>query len=99
MWYATSEASHVHKFPMVAPSVELGPWTAVRFHSREGRDRFVRDVETLERTDAEAHPMPDEDRAALVRWRPGNFLGLNDVAYAHGGRIVISLARRRARLA
>ena len=38
--------------------------------------------------------MPDENRGALVRWRPGQFLGLNDIAYAHGGRIsVVHLTR------
>lgn len=31
--------------------------------------------------------MCHETRGALVRWRPGKFLGLNDVVYAHGGRI------------
>jgi hypothetical protein len=33
--------------------------------------------------------MLDEVRGALVRWRPGQFLRLNDIAYAHGGRIVV----------
>jgi hypothetical protein len=83
---------------LTSPS-EFGPWTAARFQDREGRDRFLHGVTTLERSDVEVHPMPDEDRAALVRWRPGKFLSLNDVAYAHGGRIIISLTRRRARLA
>jgi len=26
---------------------------------------------------------------AQVRWRPGRFLGLNDIAYSLGGRIVV----------
>ena len=39
--------------------------------------------------------MPHESQAALVRWRPGKFLGLNDVAYAHGGRIIITPTRAR----
>ncbi len=39
--------------------------------------------------------MIDEVRGALVRWRPGQFLGLNDIAYAHGGRIVVTAGRRR----
>jgi hypothetical protein len=25
----------------------------------------------------------------LVRWRPGKFLGLNDIAHACGGRIIV----------
>jgi hypothetical protein len=32
-------------------------------------------------------------RGALVRWRPGMFLRLNDIAYAHGGRIIITAGR------
>ncbi len=89
----------MHKFPVFVESVEFGPWTAARFHNREGRNQFLRGVESLQRTDVEVRPMPNEDQAALVRWRPGQFLSLNDVAYAHGGRIIVTLARRRARLA
>jgi hypothetical protein len=37
--------------------------------------------------------MPDESKGAMVRWRPGYFLDLNDIAYAHGGRIVIPSTR------
>jgi hypothetical protein len=33
--------------------------------------------------------MPDDGLGAQTRWRPGRFLGLNDLAYAHGGRIVV----------
>jgi hypothetical protein len=40
--------------------------------------------------------MLDEVRGALVRWRPGHFLGLNDIAYAHGGRIVVSADHGRS---
>jgi len=36
--------------------------------------------------------MPDDDLGAEVRWRRGQFLRLNDVAYAHGGRIVVQVA-------
>jgi hypothetical protein len=38
--------------------------------------------------------MPNEGLAAQVRWRPQRFLGLNDIAYAHGGRIVVTMVRR-----
>jgi len=34
--------------------------------------------------------MLDKVRGALVRWRPGQFLRLNDTAYAHGGKIVVT---------
>ncbi|HJQ99906.1 MAG TPA: hypothetical protein VJ826_16445 [Candidatus Polarisedimenticolaceae bacterium] len=40
--------------------------------------------------------MPNESRAAQVRWRPRRFLGLNDIAYAHGGRIILTILRRGA---
>jgi len=84
---------------LFVPVAEFGPWTAARFQSQEARDRFLCSVAALQTTDVDVNPMPDEGRAALVRWRPGQFLSLNDVAYAHGGRIIVTLARRRARLA
>lgn len=34
--------------------------------------------------------MEEESTGALIRWRPGQFLGLNDIAYAHGGRILVA---------
>ena len=76
---------------MYVPLAELGPWTAARFQSQEARDRFLHVVTTRQTSevDVEVKPMPDEGRGALVRWRPGQFLGLNDVAYAHGGRITV----------
>jgi hypothetical protein len=68
---------------------EFLPWTAAHFQTEETRDRFLLLVAaTLPARDVEVEPMVDEVRGALVRWRPGNFLSLNDVAYAHGGRIV-----------
>ena len=33
--------------------------------------------------------MPDDGLGANVRWRPGRFSRLNDVAYKHGGRIIV----------
>jgi hypothetical protein len=38
--------------------------------------------------------MPDDGLGAKVRWRPGRFSRLNDVAYAHGGRILVTIVRR-----
>jgi hypothetical protein len=38
--------------------------------------------------------MPHDGLGAQVRWRPGRFLRLNDVAYAHGGRIVVNVMHR-----
>lgn len=64
------------------------PWTTAHFPTQAIRDRFLDDAATLSARDVEVEPMLDEVRGALVRWRPGQFLRLNDIAYAHGGRIV-----------
>ncbi len=73
------------------PLAEFLPWTAAHFQTQEIRDRFLLIVAaTLPARDVEVEPMVDEVRGALVRWRPGNFLGLNDVAHAHGGKIILT---------
>jgi len=72
------------------PLTEFGPWTAAHFQTQETRDRFLRDAAILQTSDVEVAPMPNESRGALVRWRPGKLLGLNDIAYAHGGRINVT---------
>ena len=82
---------HVRK-PFITLA-EFVPWTAAHFQTQETRDRFLRDAALLQTSDVEVEPMPDESRGALVRWRPGKFLGLNDIAYAHGGRINVTLTR------
>jgi hypothetical protein len=64
------------------------PWTAAHFQTQETRDRFLYVAAALPASDVEVEPMLDEVRGAMVRWRPGQFLRLNDIAYAHGGRIV-----------
>ncbi len=81
--------------PMPIPLGEFVPWTTAHFQTQESRDRFLHVAATLPARDVEAEPMLDEVRGALVRWRPGQFLGLNDIAYAHGGRIVVTAGRRR----
>ncbi len=78
----------------IPPLPEFVPWSAARFHTEEARDRFVSVVQTQPPSEVEVTPMPNESRAALVRWRPRHFLGLNDIAYAHGGRINITSSRR-----
>ncbi len=78
-----------------AAPAEFGPWTAARFHTQEARDRFLVAFDALRTGEVEAVGMPGEVRGALVRWRPGKFLGLNDVAYGHGGRIVLPATRQR----
>jgi hypothetical protein len=78
------------------PTPDFVPWTTARFQTQEARDQFLHVVATRQSTEVEVKPMPDESRGAWVRWRPGHFLGLNDVAYAHGGRIVFTVTRRSA---
>ncbi len=74
----------------IPPLAEFVPWTAAHFHTQESRDRFLLLVAaTLPAHDVEVEPMFDEARGALVRWRPGRFLGLNDVAYTYGGKIAV----------
>ncbi len=76
--------------PRPSPLAEFLPWTVAHFPTQEIRDRFLLLVAaTLPAGDVEVEPMRDEVRGALVRWRPGKFLGLNDVAFAHGGRITV----------
>lgn len=74
--------------PAPVELTEFGPWTPAHFHTEETRDQFLHDAATLPSCDVEVEPMTDEARSALVRWRPGLFLRLNDIAYAHGGRII-----------
>lgn len=67
---------------------EFAPWAIAHFATQETRDRFLHAAATLPPSDVEVEPMPDEVRGAMVRWRPGFFLRLNDMAYALGGRII-----------
>jgi len=96
MWYIERESSPErtppvsNRKPGPIPLTEFVPWTAAHFRTQETRDRFLRVAATLPAGDVEVGPMPSEVRSALVRRRPGQFLRLNDIAYAHGGRIVIT---------
>ena len=72
------------------PLADFLPWTPAHFPTQETRDRFlVLASTTLPVRDVEVEPMANEVRGALVRWRPGKFLGLNDVAITQGGRITM----------
>ncbi len=86
---------HVRKPPRHIPPAEFVPWTTACFQTQEARDRFLRVAATLPAGDVEVEAMHGETRDALVRWRPGNFLALNDVAYAHGGKIAVMQRRGR----
>ena len=76
--------------PKPVPQVDFVPWAPVHFQTEEIRDRFLHVAATLPASDVEVEPMADEIRGALVRWRPGHFLDLNDIVHAQGGRIVVS---------
>ena len=82
------ESSRRTKFLVHDLLDDWGAWTTAHFSSQEARDRFIRAIATLEPYQIEAQPVPDNSRSAQVRWHRGRFLSLNDIAYAHGGRIV-----------
>ncbi len=84
---------HIRKPPKHKPLPEFVPWTTAYFQTQEARDRFLRVAATLPVGDVEVQPMHGDSRVASVRWRPGKFLRLNDVAHAHGGRIVVTAGR------
>src|SRR5260221_12620251 len=81
--------ANVRKPPVSGPSIEWGPWTAARFQTEDARDGFVCSVANAQDSGWGAEVMADDALGAQARWRSGRFLGLNDVAYAHGGRIVV----------
>jgi hypothetical protein len=83
--------AHHRKLPAIDPADDWGPWSAAHFQDRESRDGFLQSVATAVESGWSAEPAPEDTRSAQVRWRPGRFLRLNDVAYAHGGRIVVVL--------
>lgn len=85
------------KPPVVDRSNDWGPWTAAHFQSQAARDRFVCAVSITEESGRGAQAVLGDVRAAEVRWRPGQFLGLNDLAYAHGGRILVHVGHHRIR--
>ena len=88
---------HVRKPPLNGPSIDWRPWAAARFQTEDARDGFVLSVTRRQDEGWGAEVMPDDGLGAKVRWRPGRFLGLNDVAYAHGCRIVITATQRSMR--
>ena len=84
---------HTRKPPKLVTPDHFRPWTPACFFTREARDRFLQAASNLPTGDVEAEPVDDDSRVASVRWRPGKFLGLNDVAYAHGGKILVAKHR------
>jgi len=72
-----------------------GPWAPVRFQTVTARDDFLLSVAHRADSGWGAEAMGADGRGAQVRWRRGSFLRLNDVAYAHGGRIVVQVMQHR----
>ena len=71
------------------------PWVPVRFQTVGARNDFLLSIAHRADSDWAAEAMTADGRGAQVRWRPGSFLRLNDVAYAYGGRIVVQLMQHR----
>jgi hypothetical protein len=86
--------TNIRKPPVSGPSVDWCPWAVARFQTEGARDGFVGAVAGTEDSGWGAEIMPDDRLGAQVRWRPGRFSRLNDMAYARGGRIVIAAAQR-----
>ena len=72
-----------------------GPWASAWFQTEGARDEFLSSVAHTQESGWGAEAMIADKRGAQVRWCRGRFLHLNDVAYAHGGRIVVGVAQRR----
>lgn len=85
--------AHVRKFPPSRPLIDWGPWSVARFQTEVARDRFVCSVANAQDSGWRAEVMPDDRLGANTCWQPGRFLSLNDVAYAHGGRIVVGRSK------
>jgi hypothetical protein len=81
--------THVRKPPVSDRANEWGRWTVAWFRTQDARDEFVRSVAETPDGGWNAEASPDDGLGAQVRWLPGRFLRLNDIAYAHGGRIVV----------
>ena len=68
---------------------DFGPWAFAHFQSRGARDNFLDSVALAQDSGWGAEALMGDVRGARVRWRRGGFLRLNDLAYSHGGRIVV----------
>jgi hypothetical protein len=87
--------AHIRKPPVSGPSIDWRPWATARFQTEGARDGFVCSIANTHDGGWDAEVMPNDDLGAQVRWRPGRFGRLNDIAYAHGGRIVVKVLQVR----
>jgi hypothetical protein len=93
-WYRVSELSRRKNVYLGDPPGDWGAWTTVRFPSQGARDRFLLAVAGIAKERWEAKGIALDDEGARVRWREGYFLGLNDLAVAHRGRIIVTAVPR-----
>jgi hypothetical protein len=84
---------NIRKPRVLGPLIDWGPWSVARFQTEQARDGFVFSVANAQDSGWRAEVMPDDGLGAHASWKPGRFLGLNDVAYAHGGRIVVARSK------
>jgi hypothetical protein len=87
--------AHLKKPHVGETSNDWGPWATARFQTERARDDFLCSVAHTADSGWGAEAMTADVRGAQVRWCRGRFLRLNDVAYAHGGRIVVGVVQHR----
>ena len=82
---------YIRKVPVSQLTDEFRPWAPVRFRTEGARDEFLHAVECTHNVAWGAEATTGDVLGARVRWRRGSFLPLNDLAYAHGGRILVGV--------
>jgi len=80
--------TYVKKITAAVRASQWGPWIPAHFQSEDARDVFLDTVAKADDCGWNAQATPDDAKSARVRWLPGKFLRLNDLAYSHGGRII-----------
>lgn len=88
---ACLHVAYLRKMTPADRSSDWGPWAAAHFLTESGRDGFLESVARTEDSGWLAEATPRDGRGAQVRWLPGRFLRLNDLAYQHGGRITVNI--------
>ena len=82
---------YIRKTPFRDLAGEFRPWAPVRFRTEGARDEFLHAVACTCNVAWGAEAATGDGLGARVRWRRGSFLRLNDLAYAHGGRILVGV--------
>ena len=79
--------TYVKKITAAVRASQWGPWISAHFQSEGARNVFLDTVAKADDCGWNAQALPHDAKGAQVRWLPGKFLRLNDLAYSHGGRI------------